>query len=297
MTTSRPTDGARAAGAPDRRQFLRIAGLGGLGVAALGTLTGLPSVALAADIDAITLGNRINSLNRASNSYHSNWAEWCQAAQYWAERAGGNGGARSYGTARDAYHASTIVSHSMSAAPAGSFSYYDKSADGHVVTNIGNGWCINTSPLTRGASVHDFGRGLYICRLSDYYPSTYLGWSHGNGSNPQIPVSPWSHGDSGDSWAFNTPSSSMQERIQKALTARGRYSGPVDGKWGPATKKGIQTTCANVGYDGPVDGVPGERTCHYVQVYAKKFGDYSGPVDSRLGPNSWAGFALGLERP
>lgn len=88
-----------------------------------------------------------------------------------------------------------------------------------------------------------------------------------------------------------------QARIQAALAARGRYNGPIDGVWGENSIKGIQTTCANVGYDGPIDGIPGPNTCHYVQVYAARFGDYTGPIDSVLGPNSWAGFALGLERP
>lgn len=101
----------------------------------------------------------------------------------------------------------------------------------------------------------------------------------------------------GGSWAFNQPSSDMQARIQQALKNRGRYSGPVDGVWGPNTIKGIQATAANVGYDGAIDGAPGSNTCYYVQVYAQRFGDYKGPIDRVLGPNGWAGFALGLERP
>lgn len=99
------------------------------------------------------------------------------------------------------------------------------------------------------------------------------------------------------SWSFNKPNFATQLRIQKALKNRGRYSGPLDGVWGPNTIKGIQTTIRNVGYSGSIDGVPGPSTCYYVQDYAAKFGDYSGPIDKVLGPNSWAGFALGLERP
>lgn len=103
--------------------------------------------------------------------------------------------------------------------------------------------------------------------------------------------------DPGVRWAFNPPDPGTQARIQRALKARGRYSGPVDGVWGPNTIKGIQKTAANVGYSGAIDGVPGPSTCHYVQVYAQRYGSYLGPIDSVLGPNSWAGFALGLERP
>lgn len=101
----------------------------------------------------------------------------------------------------------------------------------------------------------------------------------------------------GAEWAFNLPTADVQQRIQAALAARGRYSGPIDGEWGINSIKGIQTTIANVGYDGAIDGVPGRNTCHYVQVYAQRFGDYAGPVDSILGTNTWNGFALGLERP
>lgn len=95
-------------------------------------------------------------------------------------------------------------------------------------------------------------------------------------------------------WAFHLPSVSVRSNIQASLAARGRYSGPIDGAWGSNTIKGIQTTIANVGYAGPVDGVPGERTCRFVQEYAARFGGYTGPRDSVLGANSWAGFAAGL---
>ena len=98
-------------------------------------------------------------------------------------------------------------------------------------------------------------------------------------------------------WAFNPPAAPVQAAIQQALGNRGRYDGPVDGVWGPNSIKGIQVTAANVGYDGPIDGEPGPNLCYHVQVYAQRFGDYSGPIDRVLGPNGWAGFRLGLERP
>jgi hypothetical protein len=237
-------------------------------------------------------------------AYHGsswNWAENCQAAQFWAERAAGlsDSQVQTYSTARAAYNASTIVSKDMASAPAGSFSYYDASSAGHVVTNIGNGYCINTSPQSDGTHYYEFGHGLYISKLANYTVGAYLGWSRKNGSNPQIPVQAWTPNGSGggSSWAWNAPDSTTQKRIQQDLANRGRYSGPIDGVWGINSIKGIQITCANVGYTGPIDGEPGPNTCHYVQVYAQKFGSYTGPIDSILGPNSWNGFALGLERP
>jgi len=281
-----------------RRRFLQILGVGGVAAAGVGAL-GVPRAAHAATMDAITLGNQINNLGLAANGSNYNWAERCQAAQYWAEKAAGVGSPQAYGTALLAYHASSIVSMDPNAAPPGSFSYFNASSAGHVVTNIGNGYCINTSPMADGTHYYDFGHGLYISRIADYTVGPYLGWSYTNGSNPQIAVQAWapSGGGGGNTWAWNTPDAATQKRIQQALANRGRYSGPIDGAWGVNSIKGIQTTCKNVGYAGAIDGVPGPNTCHYVQVYARKFGSYTGPVDNVLGPNSWNGFALGLERP
>lgn len=103
-------------------------------------------------------------------------------------------------------------------------------------------------------------------------------------------------GASGAKWAVNLPPAATQKRIQTALKRRGRYSGPVDGKFGVNTWKGIQITIGRGnGYTGPVDGVPGRNTTVNIQNYAKKFGRYTGPVDGILGPNSWNGFLRGLE--
>jgi hypothetical protein len=113
-------------------------------------------------------------------------------------------------------------------------------------------------------------------------------------SNPP-PAGGGSTGNTGSSIYF--PSSAVQARIQAALKARGRYTGPVDGVFGPNSIKGVQLTIRNVGYTGPVDGVLGPVGSRYIQTYAQRFGSYTGPVDGVLGPNSWAGFALGLERP
>ncbi len=278
----------------DRRRFLQLTGLGGAGIALGLTEVGLGAgPAHAAAIDAITLGNRI-----VPNK--SNWNQLCQAAQFWAIKMARGGEPPSYPSAIAAYRASPIAGMDPAAAPAGTFSYWDIGTYGHVVTNIGNGYCINTS--THSATVHDFGRSLRITRTAEYTAAAgarYLGWSYQNGVNAQIDMVPWGGGGGGggQTWEWTVPDSAMQRRIQAALKARGRYSGPVDGAWGPLSIKGIQTTIKNVGYAGAVDGVPGPATCHYVQVYAHEFGDYDGPQDSKLGPVTWANFALGLERP
>ncbi|MGL5850490.1 MAG: twin-arginine translocation signal domain-containing protein [Phycicoccus sp.] len=298
MTRLRPEPHPQQrSGGLDRRRFLRLTGVGGaglaLGVAGVGPLAG---AAHAAAIDAITLGNRILS----AKPDRADWDQWCQAAQYWAVKVARGGEPASYDSAIIAYRASPIASTDLAAAPAGTFSYWDIGTYGHVVTNIGNGYCINTSRHT--GTVVDFGRGLRITRTAEYGPASgarYLGWSYYNGANGQIDMVPWSPGGGGggQTWAFNEPDAAMQKRIQTALKKRGRYGGLEDGDWGVESIKGIQTTIKNVGYEGDVDGEPGPNTCHYVQVYAERFGDYEGPIDSVLGPNSWANFALGLERP
>lgn len=161
---------------------------------------------------------------------------------------------------------------------------------GTIVGTLGN-----TGTLTTGPHTH-----VTASKVSDnpsvggvIDPLPYILWARDGGADPDgaTPApQPGAEWDFGQQYAD-------QARIQAALAARGRYSGPVDGVWGENSIKGIQTTCANVGYDGPIDGIPGPNTCHYVQIYAQRFGDYNGPIDSILGPNSWAGFALGLERP
>ena len=161
---------------------------------------------------------------------------------------------------------------------------------GGIIGTLGN-----TGTLTTGPHTH-----VTASKVSDnpsvggvIDPLPYILWARDGGQDPDgpapapTPSGQWDYGQEHADW----------RRIQAALKARGRYSGPVDGIPGVNTHKGVQLTCKNVGYTGPIDGIPGPNTCHYVQVYAARFGDYTGPIDSVLGPNSWAGFALGLERP
>lgn len=183
-------------------------------------------------------------------------------------------------------------------APAGNFVYFAIGTYGHVGFMLENGEMLSATKN----NTEQWGINAGINTVAGYVAATgarYLGWSPLNGGNPlpfessapaPQPPAPSAEWDFGQQYAD-------QARIQQALKNRGRYDGPVDGEWGPNSIKGIQTTIKNVGYTGPIDGIPGPNTCYFVQVYAQKFGDYTGPVDKVLGPNSWAGFALGLERP
>lgn len=100
----------------------------------------------------------------------------------------------------------------------------------------------------------------------------------------------------GDGWRFDLPPAAVIGRLQRALGARKRYSGPANGIFNLATAKGIQETIQNVGYSGPIDGKIEETGCELIQTYAKKYGDYAGPLDKDLGLYTWTGVALGLER-
>lgn len=224
---------------------------------------------------------------------------------YWQWAYQGNENIRTYGTATAASNASTMYSTNINDANAapGDIANWYWNPEGHVGTVIGhdNGRVLVTHTSSKGDTVLSLTNHVKVSH-ADTIGLTFRGYSKTNGANAQRSgLSAWNGngggGGGGGSWAFNQPDAAIQARIQQALKNRGRYSGPVDGVWGPNTIKGIQTTIKNVGYDGPIDGVPGKNTCHFVQVYAQRFGDYAGPIDSILGPNSWAGFALGLERP
>lgn len=102
---------------------------------------------------------------------------------------------------------------------------------------------------------------------------------------------------SGNGWAFNLPDTALTVRIQRALGRRNRYHGPANGRFTIDTAKAVQLTIENVGYTGAIDGKIQGNGCHYIQLYAQKFGSYKGAVDNKLATYSWTGFALGLERP
>lgn len=238
------------------------------------------------------------------SGYARDWDQACQALM-WQTASRFGSVVSTPGSAIEAYEIERRAGRiSGGDAPPGTFVYYDIGSYGHVGMMLDGGRVFMTGKPSRTAEQWGApaGRNVGWNSIGGYAAAsgaTYLGWSPLNGGN-SVPFD--STGESGGSsggsdWAWNPPDAETQARIQRALTARGRYAGPADGVWGPNTVMGIQTTCQNVGYDGPIDGEPGPNTARHVQIYAQRFGDYGGPIDQILGPNSWAGFALGLERP
>ena len=115
---------------------------------------------------------------------------------------------------------------------------------------------------------------------------------------PQLEATTFERAPGGESGAPMWPRGALMQRIQAALRARGRYSGPIDGVGGTETAKGVQRTIlAGGGYAGPIDGKLGRQGALAVQRYGQKWGDYVGPIDGDPRLYSWSAFALGLERP
>lgn len=111
----------------------------------------------------------------------------------------------------------------------------------------------------------------------------------------QAPAAP----AAGGGWAYWAPNGTGRvRRVQAALKARGRYNGRVDDWDGPLTRMGIQKTLAISGeFVGLIDGIIEGGGCLGMQTYGKRFGDYTGWLDSRPREQTWDAFALGLERP
>ena len=225
----------------------------------------------------------------------------CEAFRFYATRAT-NGLAKeqmqSNASAKVARGRSTIIDKNREAATPGQVGFWAKTSFEHDMLSLGNDIWIGATGL--GDTIVDLGGGVKILHGSTY-PAPFLGRADKVGSNPKAlllpyPIAPVVHAPgAAGAWAFNPPSAAIQKRIQVAMAKRGRYTGKLNGIWGPLSIKGIQLTARNVGYTGPINGVPGFNTCHFIQVYAKTFGKYTGPVNSILGPNTWLGFARGLE--
>lgn len=102
----------------------------------------------------------------------------------------------------------------------------------------------------------------------------------------------------GGDWSWWEPRGALAKRVQRALRNRGRYSGRIDGEFGPMTRRGVQISLAQSSiHAGDIDGTIERDEAFGVQEYAARFGDYRGPKDGAPREQSWVGFALGLERP
>ena len=120
---------------------------------------------------------------------------------------------------------------------------------------------------------------------------------------PAVAIKPVTN--EGADWSWWEPSGDLGERVQRALANRNnkfggpeRYAGIIDGDFGPLTRRGVQITLAQSRlHSGDVDGTMERDEAIGVQKYAKQFGGYTGPIDGAPREMSWAGFALGLERP
>ncbi|MEF3323158.1 hypothetical protein PV375_05630 [Gulosibacter sp. GYB002] len=80
----------------------------------------------------------------------------------------------------------------------------------------------------------------------------------------------------GLNFKWSEPGQRLCALVQFHLRRLGRYSGPIDGAWGPNTIKGIQKSIAAGNYySGPIDGAVGKNTVIGVIRYA-----YQGAEDA-----------------
>lgn len=197
-----------------------------------------------------------------------------------------------YGSAKDAYHASHIDGGDPSKAPAAAFHYWDIGIFGHVAAGLGG-----SRVLMASSHVDTFwGKNVGVTTVARYTALTgakYLGWSNTNGMNDFTLVA-----NTPPAFVYWEPTGDLALRVQNALHRRGRYAGLLDGKFGDLTRLGVQRTLIGAGIiGGPANARMGASECKGIQVYAKRFGSYVGPIDLKPYVGSWTGFALGLERP
>jgi hypothetical protein len=140
-------------------------------------------------MDALELGFGIIRRSTAIHGENWNWAGHSEQAQYYALQVSiGDVSRDTYVNAEEAFKDAQIADNDPSKAPAGSVSYFAVGEGVYVVTNLGNGLCISTSPLMEGKELFDFGQNLRVSRLTDYTQGVYLGWSLRDGKRPRIIV-------------------------------------------------------------------------------------------------------------
>lgn len=261
---------------------------------------------------------QLNTLLDKDFPNHS-WVGKCEAVVYQATRLSNGGGKlQSYPSAKAAFQASKIDNHDREAVPVGHVGFWDQSPYGHDMISLGNDYWLGATGL--GTTLLDLGGGIKVLDGSTY-PARFLGSTPRVGSRPLTLILPWQPPVivapganaptgptvlkvplAGKGWNFAPPSKAIQKRIQIALRKRGRYSGLENGIFGALSVAGIQKTVENVGYKkGYTPGVPGPLLCHFIQVYAARFGGFKGltrgggAIPGVLGPNAWLGFVRGLE--
>jgi hypothetical protein len=102
--------------------------------------------------------------------------------------------------------------------------------------------------------------------------------------------------DDDKEWSYEKPTPSITTRLQRGLGRHGYYYGPADGRFESKSVQGVQKALTNVGFEGVANGHIGEEQARLIQVFAKQFGNYTGAINKKIDENTWAGFAVGLER-
>jgi hypothetical protein len=94
--------------------------------------------------------------------------------------------------------------------------------------------------------------------------------------------------------ASGKPNTAFYKRLQWYAKEHGTYRGPIDGKLGIESWKGVQAHLHyDKLYDGDIDGKPGVLTYKGLQKLADRFG-YNGPINGKLDSATYKALAKAL---
>lgn len=131
----------------------------------------------------------------------------------------------------------------------------------------------------------------------------HLHWHLVNPSGQRVDPQKYASGSGGSGKIAKTatstdgvPGTIFWQRLQVFARIHGGYSGPIDGRLGTDSWKGVQKPMRNYGYTGPIDGKPGVNTYKAMQRLAQQKSTYRGPIDGTMGVNSWKAWGLFLNQ-
>lgn len=225
---------------------------------------------------------------------------------YWQWAYQGNENIRAYPTATAAGNAASFYTYNINdpVIKPGHLVYWHWASDGHVGTVVGrhNGRTLVTHASSKGDTVLSLTNNVKVSH-ADTIGLTFRGVSRTDGGNAErVGLTAWSPDGSGGDVDYNWGLSAAAVRaMQRVLTKRKLYSGPIDGAAGENTVEGMQKLLIADGFlpkSYEVDGIPGLNYGRAIQVMVQPFG-YSGPLDGMPGAETsknlekWAAKQLG----
>lgn len=224
---------------------------------------------------------------------------------YWQWEYQGNENIHVYGTATAAGNAASFYTYNINdpAIKPGHLVYWHWGTEGHVGTVVGryNGRTLVTHTSSKGDTVLSLTNNVKVSH-ADTIGLTFRGVSRTDGRNAErTGLTAWTPDGGGDidyNWGL---SNAAVRGMQRVLTKRKLYGGPIDGAAGVNTVSGMQQLLINDGFlpkTYKVDGIPGLNYGAAIQTMVKPFG-YGGPIDGLPGAETsknvekWAAKEMG----